>query len=138
VEFHDLRTRVSGRQRFMNVHVLVPGELSVKAGHDILERIEADLRRTLPTLVVTTHLEPAEDEASFAHEGLVQDSEAGRRPGWKRPGAASFLAGTLLLVAGGAGSMLLTGYWADAALALSLLGLALSLGGQRRLDRTPN
>jgi len=67
IEFHDLRTRQSGADRFMTVHVLVPGEMTVKAGHDLLDRIEADIREAVGEIVVVTHLEPLEDPASFTH-----------------------------------------------------------------------
>ena len=40
VPFPALRTRKAGRRTFISVHVLVPGEWSVKEGHDLLERVE--------------------------------------------------------------------------------------------------
>ena len=68
IGFHDVRTRRFGAERFMNVHVLVPGHLTVRAGHDLLEEIEEHLREVLPNLTVTTHLEPREDPRSFNHQ----------------------------------------------------------------------
>ncbi|HEX9258509.1 MAG TPA: cation diffusion facilitator family transporter [Acidimicrobiales bacterium] len=65
VVFHALRTRVAGPRRYVSVHVLVPGAWTVATGHDLLERIEADLQRALPGLVVLTHLEPLESPASY-------------------------------------------------------------------------
>lgn len=62
--WHDLRTRQSGARRFAELHVLVPGEWSVQRGHDLLERLEQDLGRTMPRLSVTTHLEPLADPAA--------------------------------------------------------------------------
>ena len=67
VEFHDLRTRQAGADRFMTVHVLVPGDMSVKAGHDLLDRIENDIRQAIGEITVVTHLEPLDDPASFSH-----------------------------------------------------------------------
>lgn len=63
--WHALRTRRAGRRVFVDVHVLVPGAWTVQKGHDLLERIETDLRAALPLVTVSTHLEPLEDEASF-------------------------------------------------------------------------
>lgn len=71
VNYHALRTRQAGPRRFVSVHVLVPGEWSVMRGHDLLEKIEADLRAALPMLSVLTHLEPLEDPA--AHNDLDLD-----------------------------------------------------------------
>lgn len=52
------RTRASGRQRFVYLTVRVPGDWTVQAGHDLLDRVEADVRSALPSTTVFTHLEP--------------------------------------------------------------------------------
>ncbi|HVW18572.1 MAG TPA: cation diffusion facilitator family transporter [Solirubrobacteraceae bacterium] len=65
VQFHALRTRQAGQRAFVSVHVLVPGAWSVQRAHDVAEEVEAQLRRTLPSATVFTHLEPAEDPRSF-------------------------------------------------------------------------
>jgi cation diffusion facilitator family transporter len=73
VRYHALRTRQAGPRRFVSVHVLVPGAWSVMRGHDLLERIEADIREALPLVSVLTHLEPLEDPA--AHNDLDLDRD---------------------------------------------------------------
>ena len=65
VRFHALRSRRAGRRTFLSVHVLVPGAWSVQRGHDLAERVEADLRGVFEHATVFTHLEPLEDPASF-------------------------------------------------------------------------
>jgi cation diffusion facilitator family transporter len=70
VAFHALRTRQAAGRSFLSVHVLVPGDWSVQRGHDLLEEIEADIRRAVPGASVLTHLEPAEDPASFRDREL--------------------------------------------------------------------
>jgi len=70
VEFHELRTRLAGRHRFVSVHVLVPGDWSVQRGHELCEEIELKIISALPETTVFTHLEPLEDSASWADEGL--------------------------------------------------------------------
>jgi divalent metal cation (Fe/Co/Zn/Cd) transporter len=70
VRFHALRTRQAGAWRFIDFHVLVPGRWSVQRGHDLLERIEEEVRAAVPNSTVFTHLEPIEDPASFADVGL--------------------------------------------------------------------
>jgi cation diffusion facilitator family transporter len=64
VEFHALRTRQAAARRFVSVHVLVPGALSVHDAHHLAEDLEQDIRTALGDAVVTTHLEPVEDEIS--------------------------------------------------------------------------
>jgi divalent metal cation (Fe/Co/Zn/Cd) transporter len=70
IEYHALRTRRAGARRFVSVHVLVPAEWSVQQGHDLLERIEADIRRALPPVSVLTHLEPLGDPAAMSDQDL--------------------------------------------------------------------
>jgi len=57
VRFCDMRTRVSGYRRFLALTVLVPGNWPVAAGHDLLDRIEADLQSAVRDLSVVTHME---------------------------------------------------------------------------------
>lgn len=65
VEFHALRSRQSGARRFVSFHVLVPDAWTVRRGHDLLERIEEDVRQALPNVNVFTHLEPLHDPVSW-------------------------------------------------------------------------
>jgi len=74
VEYHALRTRQSGARRFVAVHVLVPGDWTVHRGHQLLERIEADIRGVLPNVNVITHLESLDDPASW--EDIHLDRQA--------------------------------------------------------------
>ena len=70
IEFHALRTRESGARRFIDVHVLVPGHWSVQHAHEVVEKIEADIRQALPQSTILTHLEPLEDPLSLADIAL--------------------------------------------------------------------
>ena len=70
VQFHAMRTRAAGARRFVTLHVLVPGEWTVDKGHELLERIEADLRAVLPNLTVLTHMESLNDPASWQDMAL--------------------------------------------------------------------
>lgn len=64
IDYHGLRTRQSARRRFVSFHVLVPGNWTVKKGHDLLEVIERDIRNTISNVTISTHLEPIEDPVS--------------------------------------------------------------------------
>jgi cation diffusion facilitator family transporter len=70
VRYHALRTRQGGARRFVSVHILVPGAWHVQRGHRLLERIEAEIRATLPNVTVLTHLESLEDSASWEDQTL--------------------------------------------------------------------
>jgi cation diffusion facilitator family transporter len=65
VEYHALRTRQSGARRFVSLHVVVPGAWTVHRGHELLERLEADVRRAVPNVTVMTHLESLDDPSSW-------------------------------------------------------------------------
>lgn len=70
VQTHALRTRRAGARRFVSMHILVPGSWTVERGHDLAERIEHDILDQLPQATVFTHIEPAEDPASWDDTGL--------------------------------------------------------------------
>ena len=73
IDYHALRTRQAGAQKFVNVHILVPGAWTVQKGHDLLERIEADIRQTVGNCAVFTHLEPLEDPVSHEDIDLIRN-----------------------------------------------------------------
>lgn len=58
--FHALRTRKAGARRFIEFHLLVPGEVSVSESHALCDRIEASIAAHLPRASVTIHVEPLE------------------------------------------------------------------------------
>jgi cation diffusion facilitator family transporter len=64
IDYHALRTRESGARRFVELHLLVPGEWTIQQGHELAERLERDIRQALPHSTVLTHLEPLDDPAS--------------------------------------------------------------------------
>lgn len=78
VAYHALRTRQAGARRFVSVHILVPGSWTVQRGHNLLERIEREVRATFANTTIFTHLEPLEDPKSFADQSLDRAQEATR------------------------------------------------------------
>ncbi|MCB0882497.1 MAG: cation transporter [Thermoleophilia bacterium] len=58
VEFHHVRTRMAGRQRFISMAVRVPGDWTVSRGHDVCEAVELRLKALSDHTGVDTHLEP--------------------------------------------------------------------------------
>lgn len=73
VYYHALRTRQSGAQRFVSVHIQAPGAWTIQQGHALLEDIERDLRQTLPPVSIITHLEPLEDPVSWQDIALNRE-----------------------------------------------------------------
>ncbi|WP_375464273.1 cation diffusion facilitator family transporter [uncultured Methylobacterium sp.] len=60
LEAHDVRTRYAGQATFIDFHLVVPGQMTVKESHDICDRLEDALATTIPGAVVAIHVEPAE------------------------------------------------------------------------------
>jgi cation diffusion facilitator family transporter len=75
IEFHALRVRAAAGRSFVTVHVLVPGDWTVKRGHDLLEEIEQEIAKGVPRSVVTTHLEPKEDPSSYTDIPLERQTQ---------------------------------------------------------------
>ncbi len=76
IQYHALRTRQSGSRRFASFHVLVPDTWTVQHGHQLLESIEADIRRALPSITVFTHLEPLGDPTSWDDTALDREENS--------------------------------------------------------------
>ncbi|MFC5848002.1 cation diffusion facilitator family transporter [Deinococcus petrolearius] len=68
LEMHDLRTRTSGAVTFIDFHLVVPGEMSVREAHTICDRLEDALKAELDDVQVTIHVEP-QDQAK--HHGVL-------------------------------------------------------------------
>jgi len=64
--FHALRTRKAGAQRFIELHLLVPGTTTVAESHQLCDRIEASLAAHLANAHATIHVEPRETQAPHA------------------------------------------------------------------------
>ncbi|WP_052462400.1 cation diffusion facilitator family transporter [Nigerium massiliense] len=59
VELVDLRTRESGRQRFVQATIVVPGDWTVQRSHDVADAVEDAVDRELPGTQTVVHIEPA-------------------------------------------------------------------------------
>ena len=68
LEAHDLRMRQAGPASFLEFHLVVPGEMTVAAAHEICDRIEAALKAEMGGVVITIHVEP---EMKAKHKGVL-------------------------------------------------------------------
>jgi ferrous-iron efflux pump FieF len=55
---HDLRTRKSGTLRFVQFHVWVPAQWTVKEAHDRLDAVEEALQERFPGTEILIHVDP--------------------------------------------------------------------------------
>jgi cation diffusion facilitator family transporter len=59
--WHKLRTRVVGRELFMDLHILVEPTLSIREAHAVAESLEDEMHRQIPQPVnIVIHIEPNE------------------------------------------------------------------------------
>lgn len=58
-QLHDLRTRTSGMHDFVQFHVGLPPEMTVREAHDVVERVENALAQEFPGTEVLIHIDPA-------------------------------------------------------------------------------
>jgi len=60
VEYHELRTRRSGNQRYIDLHLVMVKDVSVENAHDVCDSLELDIKMKLPRANITIHVEPCE------------------------------------------------------------------------------
>ena len=60
IDCHHVRLRYSGSQLFVDAHVLLDGEQTLRCAHAITDDVESAIRRLAPEADVTVHPEPPE------------------------------------------------------------------------------
>ena len=65
---HDLRTRTSGAHRFVQFHVWVPGDWTVREAHERMDAVEEKLQHRFPSTEIIIHLDP---EGHVDREGIL-------------------------------------------------------------------
>ena len=60
--FHQVRTRKSGSQRFIDLHLMLPKNTSVEEAHKMCDHLEQDIESRLANASVTIHVEPCDVE----------------------------------------------------------------------------
>ena len=57
--FHDLRTRRSGSQKFIDLHLEVERHMTLEEAHELTVRVMRDIEREIPRSRVQIHTDPA-------------------------------------------------------------------------------
>jgi divalent metal cation (Fe/Co/Zn/Cd) transporter len=60
LEYHDLRTRKAGSDRYIDLHLVVPKYKDIEDVHNLCDRIEDDNRMQLPGVQILIHTEPCD------------------------------------------------------------------------------
>jgi cation diffusion facilitator family transporter len=69
IDCHNVRMRYSGARLFVDVHVLVDGEQTLRQAHDLTEVVENAIQRIAPEVDVTVHPEPGDYSANGSSAG---------------------------------------------------------------------
>ena len=75
VGYHALRSRQAAARKFLVVHLLLPGEWTISAGHKLADQIENQVRDAIPNSNIVTHIEPANDPLSLEDGTLDRASQ---------------------------------------------------------------
>lgn len=59
VQYHELRTRIAGNYRFVDLHVEIPEDITVGNAHRYCDNIENELKKKYSNLNITIHVEPS-------------------------------------------------------------------------------
>ncbi len=58
IQFHELKTRKAGSQKFLDLHVELPSRMELGEVHRICDEIENKLNENMPQLRINIHVEP--------------------------------------------------------------------------------
>jgi ferrous-iron efflux pump FieF len=56
---HDLRTRASGLNTFIQFHIELDADISLTRAHEISDAVEADVMKAFPKAEILIHQDPA-------------------------------------------------------------------------------
>jgi cation diffusion facilitator family transporter len=73
VNYHALRSRQAAARKFMVVHLLVPGNWSVRKSHSLAEQFENQVGETIANANIVTHIEPIEDPISMEDASIDRE-----------------------------------------------------------------
>jgi cation diffusion facilitator family transporter len=60
VNYHAVRSRSAGNERFIDLHLVMPRYYSVEKAHDMCDHLEQDIREKIPGANVIIHAEPCD------------------------------------------------------------------------------
>ena len=80
---HDLRTRSSGNHDFVQFHMSVDPEMTVREAHDVMDEIEEKLLREFPGMEILIHPDPEGlvNETGLAAKDLLADIDGSHQRG---------------------------------------------------------
>jgi len=63
--FHEIKSRKAGQKKFLSFHALFPNDFTIKKSHDLIYKIEKEIKKAVFNIQIESHLEPKDDKKSF-------------------------------------------------------------------------
>jgi cation diffusion facilitator family transporter len=79
IGYHKIRTRRSGKDRFIDFHILVPDSMDVKDSHDLTQYIEKAIIEKLSHASITIHVEPCSGGCDGCSETCTAEQKNARQ-----------------------------------------------------------
>ena len=67
--YHDLRTRKAGGWRFVEIHLELPPEMTVRDSHAIAHSVSLEIQERLPSTSVMVHVDPSDEDPPSSRRG---------------------------------------------------------------------
>jgi cation diffusion facilitator family transporter len=61
VSYNHIRSRRAGSERFVDLHLVMPRDVSVESAHKMCDHLESDIKQKLPNSSITIHVEPCDE-----------------------------------------------------------------------------
>ncbi len=66
---HEMRTRQSGQTKFVQLHLVLDEDITLKHAHAIADKVEAEIKAFLPGAEVIIHQDPSDDSVEVETTG---------------------------------------------------------------------
>jgi cation diffusion facilitator family transporter len=61
VSYHAVRSRRAGSERFVELHLVMPRDVTVEKAHEMCDHLEQDIKTKLPNSSIMIHVEPCDE-----------------------------------------------------------------------------
>jgi len=68
-DFGGLKSRVSGRTKFIELEIVLPEDINFRKGHELVCALEADMLSSIPGSVVNIRMRPCDKDCEFMQKG---------------------------------------------------------------------
>jgi cation diffusion facilitator family transporter len=79
IDFHRLRGRKSGADRFIDVHLVVPTGWTIDQAHELADAIEKEIGETVPNAHAVIHIDPCTKSIEPCNACSSEEAEGERR-----------------------------------------------------------